>query len=51
MCIRDRIETKDIDLSPYKNAAVLEEEYKKIVLNEIKRKDEKFYDKWCKSAD
>ena len=46
-----QIETKDIDLSPYKNAAVLEEEYKKIVLNEIKRKDEKFYDKWCKSAD
>lgn len=36
-----------IDLSPYQDLAALKEEYRNTVLEEIKRKDRDFYDKWC----
>lgn len=39
---------KYIDVSKY-DKAKLELEYKKIIMDEIKRKDGEFYDKWCKS--
>lgn len=36
------------DLSVYEYDEKIDEEYKNIVLDEIKRKDVEFYDKWCK---
>lgn len=37
----------DIDLSAYPEKEVREKEFKKMIMNEIKRKDEDFYAKWC----
>lgn len=39
-----------IDLHKFKNHKHREENYKQLVLDEIKRKDEEFYDKWCNHA-
>lgn len=41
---------ENFDLSKYNNRENLHLEYKKIVLDEIKRRDEAFYDKWCNNA-
>lgn len=38
---------KNIDLSKYQNVEKWQQENKQIVLQEIKKKDEVFYDKWC----
>lgn len=39
--------TKVLD-KDYKNKNIRDKENKKLIMNEIKRRDEKFYDKWCK---
>ena len=46
----DDIEISDFipDLAIYEYDEKIDEEYKNIVLDEIKRKDVEFYDKWCK---
>ncbi len=36
-----------IDLDKYPEKAVRERNFKKIIMQEIKRKDKAFYDKWC----
>lgn len=36
-----------VDLSKYNDINKWEEENRQLIFNEIKRKDEKFYDKWC----
>lgn len=44
------ISTPDVEISqkPYEE---IEKEYRNLVLEEIKRKDRDFYDKWCKHED
>lgn len=44
---------KDCNLEQYRDILKLEKEYRRLILEEIKRKDEEFYDKWCdnESAD
>ncbi len=37
-----------VDLEPLKDEKKWKENNKKIIMNEIKRKDKAFYDKWCK---
>ncbi len=37
----------EIDLSTYPKKAEIQKEFKKLIMNEIKRKDESFYAKWC----
>lgn len=37
----------DIDLTAYPEKSVREKEFKKLIMDEIKRKDEEFYAKWC----
>lgn len=37
----------DIDLSSYPDKKAREQEFKELIMNEIKRKDKAFYDKWC----
>lgn len=39
--------TPEINLSSYPPKAQIQAEFKKLILDEIKRKDEAFYDKWC----
>lgn len=46
-----QIDKIDVDMSQYEDLNKLKEENKKIILNEIKRKDEDFYDKWCNNED
>ncbi|MBQ9227417.1 MAG: L-aspartate oxidase [Eubacterium sp.] len=36
-----------VDLKSYPSKAVREQEFRALIMNEIKRKDEAFYDKWC----
>lgn len=36
-----------IDLKQYPNKTTMQREFKTLILNEIKRKDKNFYDKWC----
>ncbi len=38
-----------VKLENYKNVEAWEQDNKKIILEEIKRRDKKFYDKWCNS--
>ena len=40
-----------IDLGSYTDKAAREKEYIELILNEIKRKDNAFYDKWCNNED
>lgn len=42
-----KIEEVAVDLEKYSSLDELKEQYKRIVLDEIKRKDGEFYDKWC----
>lgn len=37
----------DVDLEAYPKKAVIQQEFKKLIMDEIKRKDEEFYAKWC----
>ena len=46
-----QIESIEVDMSKYNDLNKLKEENKKIILEEIKRKDEDFYDKWCNNED
>lgn len=41
------LEQVDIDLDVYKNPKKWDEDNKKLILDEIRRRDENFYDKWC----
>ena len=44
------IKNKDIpyiDLTKYPEKPIREKEFKQLIMNEIKRKDKAFYDKWC----
>jgi len=42
-----KIEEVAVDLEKYSSLDELKEQYKRTVLDEIKRKDGEFYDKWC----
>ena len=39
--------TKQVDLAPYADEEAWKEANTKMIMNEIKRRDEKFYDQWC----
>lgn len=41
------IDLPDIDLKSYPPKEIREKEFKTLIMNEIKRKDSEFYDKWC----
>ncbi len=43
------LEETEINLELYRDIDAWEQENKKIILEEIKRRDGKFYDKWCNS--
>lgn len=47
----EEIERIPVDVNAYGTMEELKEENKKIILEEIKRKDESFYDKWCNDED
>lgn len=52
MMIKDDTDEKvldlpDIDLKSYPEKSVREKEFRKLIMDEIKRKDKEFYDKWC----
>ena len=40
-------ERPEVDIKKYSNPADWDEENKNLILDEIKRRDEDFYDKWC----
>lgn len=42
-----KIELPDMDLAAYPPKKEREKEFKQLVMDEIKRKDPQFYDKWC----
>lgn len=46
-----QIEEIPVDISMYKDLDKIKEENKQIILDEIKRKDGDFYDKWCNNED
>ena len=41
----------DIDFDAFPPKKEREAEFKKLILDEIKRKDSDFYDKWCNDED
>ncbi|MBR3149990.1 MAG: L-aspartate oxidase [Eubacterium sp.] len=41
----------EVDLKSYPNKTEIQKEFKKLIMDEIKRKDEDFYDKWCDNED
>lgn len=41
------IDLPELNLNSYPEKAVREKEFKKLIMDEIKGKDEEFYDKWC----
>ena len=41
------IEIPNIDLKAYPDKLTIQKEFKELIMNEIKRKDKSFYDKWC----
>lgn len=41
------IKIPELDLKAYPPRDIREKEFKALIMNEIKRKDENFYDKWC----
>ncbi len=44
---KDLEELPDIDFNSYPEKEVREKEFKTIIMDEIKREDKDFYDKWC----
>lgn len=42
-----KLHTPSVDIGLYDDAAAWDESNRKIILEEIKRRDEDFYDKWC----
>ncbi len=40
-----------VDLDSYTDKTAREKEFKELIMNEIKRKDNAFYDKWCNNED
>ncbi len=41
------VDLPDIDLKSYPGKAEIAEQFKKLIMDEIKGKDKEFYDKWC----
>ncbi len=41
----------DVDLKSYPNKTEIQKEFCKLIMDEIKGKDEEFYDKWCNDED
>ena len=41
----------EVDLESYPEKSVREKQFKKLIMDEIKRKDEDFYAKWCDNED
>ena len=41
----------EVDLKSYPNKHEIQKEFRKLIMDEIKRKDEDFYDKWCDNED
>ncbi|MBR2278609.1 MAG: L-aspartate oxidase [Eubacterium sp.] len=41
----------DVDLKSYPNKTEIQKEFRKLIMDEIKGKDEEFYDKWCNDED
>ena len=41
----------DVDLASYPNKDERAKEFKSLIMNEIKRKDNDFYAKWCDNED
>lgn len=42
-----KLDLPEIDFKSYPEKSVREKEFKELIMNEIKGKDEAFYDKWC----
>ncbi len=42
-----KIELPEVDLKSYPEKPEREKKFKKLIMDEIKRKDREFYDKWC----
>ena len=38
---------KQVDLTQYEDEEAWQADNRKLIMNEIKRRDEKFYDQWC----
>lgn len=45
------VDLPSLDLKSYPVKAVREKEFKKLIMDEIRGKDQKFYDKWCNYED
>lgn len=45
------IDLPELDLKDYPPKDVREKEFKQLIMNEIRGKDEEFYDKWCNNED
>ena len=41
----------EVDLKAYPNKTEIQKEFRKLIMDEIRRKDESFYDKWCDNED
>ena len=41
----------EVDLKAYPNKHEIQKEFRSLIMEEIKRKDEDFYDKWCDNED
>ena len=41
----------DVDLKAYPNKTEIQKEFRKLIMDEIRRKDEDFYAKWCDNED
>ncbi|MBE6719211.1 MAG: L-aspartate oxidase [Ruminococcaceae bacterium] len=41
----------DVDLKAYPDKAEIQRQFRQLIMDEIKRKDEDFYDKWCDNED
>jgi L-aspartate oxidase len=46
-----KLDLPDIDLKSYPEKSVRENEFKELIMNEIRGKDPEFYDKWCNNED
>ena len=42
-----KVDYDEVNLSSYPNKEKRQEEFKKLIMDEIKEKDKDFYDKWC----
>lgn len=45
------VDLPELNLKDYPTKDIREKEFKKLIMDEIKGKDQKFYDKWCNNED